>query len=151
MKKLLALGLAVFLGACAQNSDSTGQASNDVTAASTQSVEGCMGNKACIDALVNNAIASSTAVMVSGYEEKGDDNMGAVREIVKSWLAKPNDPGMSIEVTAGAVAGEWNVTVWMFAGHETKEDEGDAEGLHFEFTIKGDAIIETQIKGSYIG
>ena len=76
MKKLLALGLSVFLGACAaqsgdENAAATDQAATTATGApATLSVEACQGRQACVDALVFRAIFTSDAVITSEYDEE---------------------------------------------------------------------------------
>ncbi|MFO0734355.1 MAG: hypothetical protein U0270_00675 [Labilithrix sp.] len=157
MKKLLALGLSVFLGACAaqsgdENAAATDQAATTATGApATLSVEACQGRQACVDALVFRAIFTSDAVITSEYDEENAPKKLA-REVMAEWLAKDNDARVSILVLEGDPAkGTFDVSITLAAGHETKKDEGDAEALVLNFEIKGGAVVGPTVKATYIG
>jgi hypothetical protein len=155
MKKLMALGLAMFLGACAANADDgASEQANSGAAAATANAAGptiaqCNNRKACVDSVVLRAVLSSDLRLNRQPDQILQSTLA--REAVAEWLAKSNDGRLEITVTRGA-GGNSEVLFSMIAGHETKEDEGDIMAMNFTFTMDAtnriiENIVDTELAG----
>ena len=134
---------------CADDASSTSRSSDGAT------LESCKGpdDHACTDPIVMH-ILSQSDLKVSGTDFSKDPptpTLTPAIDLVNNWLAKPNDPRMSIDLTL--ISGtKWHIMINLAAGHEESaggpaggSGEGDAEADHLEFTIDGSTIVEHQI------
>lgn len=158
MKKLFALGFAALLAqsvvACAANDTTASDESNVSAAAATTStapdLDSCKGRKECTDALVLRALFSSDLTIDTSFDDDDKTPQRLAREIAAEWLGKENDGRISITASPER-GGHWKINIFLAAGHETNEDEGDIAAFSFSFTLDGGAIVEKSVRGNFAG